>query len=273
MRAREFVMEKVLLSVAPVAATATHADPMKIAEDVLACAEAGAGMVHLHVRDMNGRLTPALDVFNETVERIRARSDIIIEASTGGVSTMSIEERCAPLSLDTVECASLNVGSVNLGKAVYSNPIDEVRWCVQEIMRTGKVPEVEVFEIGMIHAACELYREFGMRDPLLFSIVLGHEGAAPATPEALVAMRSFIPADAVWGITHAHRKSNDIISAAVGLGAKTVRIGFEDSNWIDETRKADTNVPLVRHMAELLHGMGKAPMSPAEARALLRVGQ
>jgi len=118
-------MEKVLISVAPVAATDTHIDPKKIAEDVLECEKAGAGMVHLHVRDLSGKLTPNLDVFKETVERIREKSNIVIEASTGGVSNLTIQERCAPLYYDKVECASLNVGSVNLGKAVYQNPIDD----------------------------------------------------------------------------------------------------------------------------------------------------
>lgn len=191
------VDNKVLLSVAPVAATDTEVDPAAVARDVIACAKAGVGMVHLHVRDGQGRLTPDLTYFKETVELIRKETDIVIEASTGGVSDLTIEERCAPLAYNRVECASLNVGSVNLGKAVYKNPIDEVRWCVDAILKYGKTPEVEVFEIGMIHTTVILAKEFPFRAPLLFSIVLGHEGAAPATPEALTAMRSFIPPHAL----------------------------------------------------------------------------
>jgi Uncharacterized conserved protein len=263
---------KVLLSVAPVAATDTDVDPERVARDVIACAKAGAGMVHLHVRDRRGALTPDLTWFKETVERIRKETDIVIEASTGGVSELSIEERCAPLLYDAVECASLNVGSVNLGETVYRNPISEVRWCVEAILDQGKTPEVEVFEIGMIHTTCELAREYAFREPLLFSIVLGHEGAAPATPEALVAMRSFIPEGMLWGITHAHRESNGIISAAVGLGAKTVRIGFEDSAVIDAGVTAKTNLPIVEHFVKLLRAMGKEPMTPDEARQVFNIG-
>lgn len=264
---------KVLLSVAPVAAVDTDVDPVRVARDVIACAKAGAGMVHLHVRDRQGRLTPDLTHFKETVELIRKETDIVIEASTGGVSDLTIEERCAPLLYDAVECASLNVGSVNLGKAVYRNPIEEVRWCVDAIIRNGKTPEVEVFEIGMIHTTCELAKEFAFRVPLLFSLVLGHEGAAPATPEALIAMRSFIPSGMLWGITHARRESNDIICAAVGLGAKTVRIGFEDSPFIDGGKKAETNLPIVEHFAMLLRAMGKEPMTPDEARKIFAIGE
>jgi 3-keto-5-aminohexanoate cleavage enzyme len=263
--------DKVLLSVAPVAATDTDVDPVAVAHDVVACAKAGAGMVHLHVRDRQGRLTPNLDCLSQTLDLIRNEVDIVIEVSTGGVSGMSIEERCAALVLDQVECASLNVGSVNLGKAVYKNPIDEVRWCVEAILKHGKIPEVEVFEIGMIHTALMLDEEFHFKAPLLFSIVLGHEGAAPATPEVLVAMRSFIPPGMVWGITHAHRVDNDIMCAAVGLGAKTVRIGFEDSTHIDAETKAATNLPMVEHFVKLLHAMGKNPMTPAEARGFFNI--
>lgn len=262
---------KVLLSVAPVAATDTDVDPARVARDVIACAKAGAGMVHLHVRDRWGKLTPDLTQFKETVELIRRESDIVIEASTGGVSSLSIEERCAPLLYDKVECASLNVGSVNLGAAVYQNPIEEVRWCVDAILKHGKTPEVEVFEIGMIHTTRKLYEEFSFRDPLLFSIVLGHEGAAPATPEALVAMRALIPSNMVWGITHAHRRDNSIICAAVGLGAKTVRIGFEDSPYIDGTAKAETNLAIVEHFAKMLRAMDKEPMTPGEARTFFNI--
>lgn len=266
------MQNKVLLSVAPVAASDTDVDPAAVARDVIACAKAGAGMVHLHVRDRHGKLTPDLTFFKETVELILKEVDIVIEASTGGVSSLTIQERCAPLAYDKVECASLNVGSVNLGKAVYQNPIDEVRWCVDAILKHGKTPEVEVFEIGMIHTACQLYyREFPMRCPLLFSIVLGHEGAAPATPEALTAMRSFIPPAMLWGITHAHRTDNSLITAAIGLGAKTVRIGFEDSPWIEPGVKADTNLPMVEHFVRLLRAMGKEPMTPAEARAYFNI--
>ncbi len=88
-------MHKVLISVAPVSAADTHPDPAVIAADVIQSAREGAGQVHLHVRDLHGALTPDLTVFKETVEPIAAASDIVIQASTGGVSRLTIEERCA----------------------------------------------------------------------------------------------------------------------------------------------------------------------------------
>lgn len=264
-------MRKVLISVAPVSALDKTIDPKKIAEDVIECEKAGAGMVHLHVRDAQGNLTPDLTVFKETVERIREKSNIIIQASTGGISKLTIQERCAPLYYDKVEATSLNVGSCNLGNAVYCNPIDEVEYCVSEIIKMNKIPEIEVFELGMIHTVRELRKKFMFKDPILFSIVLGHIGAAPATIEALTAMRSFIPQDALWGITHAHRKNYEIFSAALGMGASTVRVGFEDSNYLDENMQVDKNVFLVKRVAKLIDVIGFAPATHDEARKMLNI--
>jgi 3-keto-5-aminohexanoate cleavage enzyme len=265
------IMDKVLLSVAPVAATDKHISPEKIAQDVLNCYKAGAAMVHLHVRAEDGSLTPDLTLLEKTLRLIRKDSDIIIEVSTGGVSKLTIQERCAPLYSHLVEACSLNVGSTNLGRAVYCNPLDEVEYCVQEIIKTKKYPEVEVFEIGHTYTMQRLMEKYSFVRPVLFSIVLGHEGEAPATPQALAMMINMIPSGALWGITHARRRDFGLIAAAVGMGAKTVRIGFEDSNYLNETTQVATNEPLVAKAAKLLAAMDKAPMTPFEARALFKL--
>ena len=148
-------MNKVLISVAPVASTDTNIVPEKIAAEVIQCWKAGAAMVHLHVRDAQGKLTTDMEVLNETLHLIRQESDMIIEVSTGGVSNLSIQERCVPLYSELVEACSLNVGSTNLGKAVYCNPLDEVEYCIKELLKQKKTPEVEVFEIGHINTMQE----------------------------------------------------------------------------------------------------------------------
>lgn len=263
--------DKILISVAPVSAADKEINPKRIADDVIACAKAGAAMVHLHVRDRNGNLTPDMSVLKETVERIREKSDIVIQASTGGVSDLTIEERCAPLYYDMIEACSLNVGSTNLGDSVYCNPVPDVKYCVNEIIKTGKTPEIEVFEIGHTYMVQELRKEFALKEPVLFSVVLGHKGEAPATPEALTAMVNFIPKDAIWGITHANRRDFGIIAGALGLGASTVRIGFEDSNYLDPMTQVESNVPLVEKTVRLLRAMDKEPMMPQEARKMLNI--
>lgn len=268
--------DKVLISVAPVSASDTLIDPVKIAEDVIRCHEQGAAMVHLHVRDRNGRLTPDVSVLKETVERIRRECDIVIQASTGGVSDLTIQERCMPLYEPWVEATSLNVGSVNLGEAVYINLPKDVRFCVEQLIRNRKIPEVEVFEIGMIKTVADLAMEYDFIKPILFSIVLGHIGAAPATEGTLKALvgslYEFFPkGDVLWGITHANRRDFEIIGKAIELGARTVRIGFEDSCYLNPQTTVAENVVLVTETVKLLKEKGKEPMSPAEARRLLGI--
>ena len=247
---------KVLVNVAPVSAEDKVIIPEKIAEDVYKCYKAGAAMVHLHVRDREGRLTPDMSLLEETLAMIRRDSDIIIEVSTGGV-----------------EACSLNVGSTNLGKAVYCNPIDDVEYCIREILKQKKTPEVETFEIGHTWTMARLMEKYDFADPVLFSVVLGHEGEAPATPQALAAMIQMIPSNAVWGITQAHRKDFSLLAGALGMGARTVRIGFEDSNYLDAQTQVTSNAPLVEKTVKLLRAMDKEPMLPDEARELFRIGR
>ena len=264
-------MDKVLINVAPVAGSCRHIDPEAIAADVLECHKMGAAMVHLHVRAEDGSLTPDTKLLEETLKLIRKDSDIIIEVSTGGISEMSIEQRCAPVPLPLVECCSLNVGSTNLGGAAYINIPKDVEYCVKQLLEHHRIPEVETFEIGHSSYMGELMQKFPFVKPVLFSIVLGHPGEAPATPKALAAMIDFIPQGAIWGITHAHRKDFGIIAAALGMGAKTVRVGFEDSDYLNPDTQVNTNAPLVEATTKLIRSMNKDVMTPDEARAFLNI--
>lgn len=263
---------KVLINVAPVAGSCKEIIPEKIAEDVLACRKAGAAMVHLHVRAKDGSLSPDPSLLKEILKIIHRDSDIIIEVSTGGISNMNIQERCAAVSIPEVECCSLNVGSTNLGDAAYVNIPKDVDYCISELLKYHKIPEVETFEIGHSFYMQQLMQKYALMRPVLFSIVLGHPGEAPATAKALQAMVDFIPQDALWGITHAHRKNFDLIAAALGMGASTVRVGFEDSNMLNADHSVETNAPLVEKTASLIKACDLEIMSPDEARALLHIG-
>ena len=269
---------KVLISVAPVNAAPHFIDPQAIAEDVFRCYQAGAAMVHLHVRDENGALTPDPALLNETLRRIRDLCDIVIEVSTGGVSDLTIEERCVPCHEDLVEAVSLNVGSVNLGTAVYRNPIRDVEYCVQSLMKGGKVPEIEVFELGMIHTVRQLQEQFGLKDPLLFALVFGHEGEMPATKAALDHMLSFLnvtfadrAVKPLWGYTQSARKDWNMMRYALELGADSIRVGFEDSDYLDAETRVSANAPIVQRAAELVHTTGGRPMTATEARQVLGI--
>lgn len=92
---------------------------------------------------------------------------------------------------------------------------------------------------------------------MLFNIVLGHRGSTPATVDALIALRSMIPRDALWGITHFGRRNFDIIAAAVAMGASEVRIGYEDSYYLSAEEKAQHNYQQVAKLATLIRSMDK----------------
>ena len=113
-------MRKVIISVAPVAA-GTPVDKILLAEDVKKCVEAGASMCHLHCRKPDGSLTPDIAYMSECFDEILKRTDVVVQASTGGVSDMNIQERCNPLDYPRTETASLNGGTTNLGENVYIN--------------------------------------------------------------------------------------------------------------------------------------------------------
>ncbi len=268
---------KVMLSVAPVSAACGHIDPGAIAEDVAACYRNGASMVHLHVRDAAGHLTPDMGLLKETVDLIRASCDIVVEISTGGVSELTIEERCQPCYPDYVEANSLNVGSVNLGEAVYRNPIRDVRYCVEQMLGHNKRPEIEVFELGMIHTVKELDEQFHFIRPVLFALVFGHGGEMPATVPALKHMVEFLyetfpkQGEVLWGYTQAHRQDWEMMGKALDMGAVSLRIGFEDSDCLAPGVRAASNAELVARAAELVREKGMVPMTAREVREMMRI--
>jgi len=268
-------MHKVILSVAPVSPSQTLIDPQAIAEDVLECSRLGAAMVHLHARDLHGKLTPDLTVLQQTVELIRKKSDIIIEVSTGGVSNLTIEERCQPCFAPYVEANSLNVGSVNLGEAVYLNPIRDVRYCVEKIQENHKHPDTEVFEMGMLSTLKDLDEQFHLPRPLMITLVHGFQGAVPATEAALkhmiAAAEETFPGDEyLWGFTQANRQDWAMMETAIRLGTSLIRVGFEDSRCLAPGQDAQNNAELIARVAELVRRNGGKTMTAAEARAALR---
>lgn len=262
-------MKKVIVSVAPIAADAAYIDPKETAEEILRCADEGASMVHLHVRDRGGRLTADRSLFSDILTGVREKSDIVIEASTGGVSELTIEERCAPLEDSRVELASLNVGSVNLGDAVYRNSFPDICYCAKKIAEKKIMPDIEVFEIGMIYNIAMVSDQLQLPPARLYNIVLGQIGAMPATFKALSAFLPFIPHGALWAFTHYRREDFLLARAALALGTALVRVGFEDSKWLEKGVEAQSNAAQVKRAVEIIRETGMDAATPKEARQIL----
>ncbi len=270
---------KVIIAVAPVKHPGSEMPagcrnpelPEIIAREVVDCARAGASMVHLHVRDERGVQTAEMDVFARTLDLIAAESDIVIQGSTGGLSSLSLEERCVSLNDPRVEVASLNMGSCNFADDVYINTLPDIRYWAKRMQETETVPELEVFDLSMIATCGRIADEGLISRPMHFNICLGFESAIQATPENLYAMQAAVPAGSTWGVTHDGMKDLRILGAALGLGAAAVRVGFEDSFYYTPEKTATTNVELVTSVRALVEAMGLEPMTADEARKALDI--
>ena len=263
-------MRKVILSLAPVR-SGDAVDAKALAEDVKKSVDAGAAMCHLHCRRPDGSLTADISYLKECFETILEKTDVVVQASTGGISDLTIEERCRPLNYEKVESASLNGGSTNLGEAIYCNSFDDIRYCASEVYKRGILPETEVFDIGMLHNMKLVEKEQPFANPKLFNLVFGHKGGMQATPEMLSAFRSFVPDDALWGVTHFGRDNWTFLAGAIAMGATVVRIGFEDSAYLEEGKMAEYNYQLVEKAAALIRAMGLDVATPQEAREILHL--
>ena len=252
---------KIIISLAPVKA-GTPVDKIALAEDVKKCVDAGAGMCHLHCRLPDGSLTP--DKTRKILQELRK-----VQASTGGISNMTIQERCHPLEYARVESSSLNGGSTNLNGGLYINTDADMDYCAQKSYELGIIPEVEVFDIGMIYNIERSARRTPYRRPIFYNLVFGHQGGMQPDMACLTAFRSAVPADARWGVTHYGRDNWDFLAGAMALGASIVRIGFEDSAYLAPGEYAQYNWQVVERLVQLIHAMGLETATPREARKIL----
>jgi 3-keto-5-aminohexanoate cleavage enzyme len=267
---------KIIVAVAPVGRSVEPLSlnpltPEEVAKQVVGCAKAGASMVHLHVRDREGKQTEKLHEFSKTLDLIRENSDIVIQGSTGGLSTLTLEERCVALNDPRVEVASLNMGSVNFGEDVYINRLPDIRYWAKRMEETKVVPELEVFEVGMMPVVRKLIAEGVLKPPCHFNFCLGFHWALPADPRSLFFMTSLLKENEEWGMIHDGMNDLSLLATAIGMGARAVRVGFEDSVFYAPGKAAKTNPELVEKAVSLVRQMGFEPASPKEAREMLGI--
>ena len=268
--------QKIIVSIAPVgkdisAPSRNPLAPDEVAQEVIRCARAGASMVHLHVRDREGYPTEDLAAFSRTLDLIRQESAIILQGSTGGLTTLSLEERCVCLDDPRVEVASLNMGSVNFGETVYVNTLPDIRFWASRMRETDVIPELEIFEAGMIQVAQKLVEEDSLSPPFGYNFCLGVHWAIPADPRSLEFLKSLLPEGARWGVLHDKMNDLSLLATALSTGASVARVGFEDSVYYAPGQPATTNVELVEKLVALIRSIGFEPATPDEARRALKV--
>ena len=275
-------MRKIIVTVAPVchvgkeipAECKNPLTPEEITEDVVNCYKAGACQVHLHTRDLNGNPTFELDVFQKTINMIREKTDMIIQGSTGGLSSLSLEQRCVSLNVPEVEIASLNMGSVNFGETVYVNTNPDLRYWAKRQREANVVPEMELFDLSHVECCSRLADEGVIKRPLHYNYCVGPGASSnlSATGKNVAHLDMLADPGTSWGINRDSMKDFSILACAIGMGANAVRVGFEDSFYYAPGKRAHTNAELVERLVELIRLMGCEPATPSEAREMLEIG-
>ncbi len=269
-------MEKLIITVAP-----TGSMPRKektphvpvtsdeIAECALRCEDAGASILHIHVRDDNQDPSDDPERFQDVVDKLSGRTKLILQISTGGRAGVGLDSRIKRLATRT-EMASLTTGSVNFPNSAYINEPALVEELAREMLRLGIKPEMECFDVSMINNAL-LLRDTGLApDPLHFNFVMGLRGAIPATVENLVHMRSCIPAGTTWTVSGVGASQLAMCAHAIIMGGH-VRVGLEDNIYYRKGELA-SNEQLIERMVRLANEMGREVATPDEARAILSLG-
>jgi 3-keto-5-aminohexanoate cleavage enzyme len=264
----------VILTAAIVGAELTRAEtphlpltPAEVADEAARCREAGAAVIHLHVRTDEGQNTQSSERFAQVIEAIRRKCDCIIQPSTGGALGMSIEERAGPLACHP-EMATLNCGTINFGDDVFVNSRPDIRKLAAAIRAAGALPELECYEVGHVEEALSLAAEGVVAAPLHFQFVLGVKGAIPAREDVVTFLRSMVPAGSTWGVAAVGRWQRPMTELAMRLGGHA-RIGLEDNIYASKGVLSEGSAPLVARAAAYARSIGREPAEPGRARSLL----
>lgn len=241
--------------------------PEEQANAAYECHKAGASIIHLHVRDEQGKPSQSVERFREVTKRIHDRCDVIVQFSTGGAVGESIENRLAPLQLKP-EMASLNAGSINFGNEVFVNLPQDIDRLAAEMKLLGIKPEIEVYDIGMLEYGVSLAKKGGVELPAHFQFVMGMKYGISGSEENLEFMRKKLPAGCTWAVAGIGRFQYELAAPAIRMGGH-VRCGFEDNIYFTKGVLAESNAQLVARIAEVAKSSGRAVASTAEARALL----
>ena len=269
-------MEKLIITAAICGAEVTKANnpavPYTVEEMVREAKlayEAGAAIIHVHVRWDDGTPTQDRERFRVVMDAIRAElPDVIMIPSPGGATGMTPEERLQPTEL-MPEMATLDCGTCNFGDDVFENTMPTMRAFGKRMIENGIKPEYECFELGHLDTVLTMARKGEVPGaPMQFNFVLGVPGCAPATVDNLAFMVSKIPAGSTWTVTGVGRSAWTMAAAGIIMGGN-VRVGFEDNVYLGKGHKSASNGELVEKVVRLAKELGREIATPDEARAIL----
>jgi len=241
---------------------------LNVSEEVIRSYEAGASIVHLHVRDKEGLQTTDTDLFSEQVQTIRTASNMIIEGSTGGTPEHTLAQRCISVTVSGIELGSLNLGSVNMAGGVYQNPMSDIRYYATELKSRRIKPSMCVFDLSMLHNAERLAKSGLLEGTQVYNLIFDVPDALPYSPEVLKFFSAQLPKDAVWFLTRHHARGWPAFQDALEHDGH-VRVGYEDGPFLATGERARSNAELVEEIVKAAHQVGRKVVGPKRAREIL----
>lgn len=267
-------MDKLIITCAITGAETTKAQnphlpttPQEQAEAAYECWKNGASIIHLHVRDKNGKPSQSVELFSEVKSLIEAKCDVIVQFSTGGAVGTPIDLRKAPLALKP-EMASLNAGSINFGNEVFENlPID-IDALAAEMLRLNIKPEIEVYDLGMLEYGVSLVTKGKVKAPAHFQFVLGTQHGLSGNPENIFIMRQKLPLGCTFAVAGIGRHQLQLAAPTIACGGH-VRVGFEDNIYYSKGVLAQSNAQLVKRIKDLAEMLERPVANTQETRNIL----
>jgi 3-keto-5-aminohexanoate cleavage enzyme len=246
--------------------------PEEIVQSAYECWQAGAAIVHIHVRDPDtGLATQDVEIFKQVMKPLREKTDLILCLTTSGIPGRNLptEERLAPVDLKP-ELASFDAGSINLGGTVFINSPEFLDRAAEKMRQKGVKPEIEIFDLGMIITSQRMRDQGKFDEPLHFQFVLGTPWGAPATPKSFLHLYEHIPDNSTWSIIGIGKGHLPMSMMALAMGGH-IRVGLEDNIYYSRGVLAETNAQFVDRIVRISREYGREIATPAEARDILSI--
>jgi 3-keto-5-aminohexanoate cleavage enzyme len=241
--------------------------PEEIAESAREAVDAGASIIHLHVRDEEGKPTQRVDIFSDVTKRIRERCECIIQFSTGGAVGTPLDQRCAPLKLKP-DMATLSMGTMNFGPDVFENTEATIRAISQAIQENGVMPELEIFDYGMMDTVDRFLKKGFIPEKFHVDFVLGVPGGMSGEIKNLMLLKDRLPPGQTWTIAGVGRFQLPLSVHAIAMGGH-VRVGIEDNVYYRRGEFAKTNAQLVERVVRIARELDRPVATVKEARDML----
>ena len=273
--------------------------PKEIEDAAVGAAEAGAAIVHLHARNPeNGLPDQTPEAFMKFLPQIKARSNVVINLTSGGSPTMSVEDRLQPVLRLKPEVASLNMGSMNFGlypmlkrykefkydweapylagseDRIFKNTFGDIRYILESCSENETRFEIECYDVSHLYVAAHFVDRGLLKGPLLIQSVFGLLGGIGPHPEDVMMMKR--TADRLfgdqyfWSVLGAGRNQMPIAAMSAAMNSN-VRVGLEDSLWDGPGTLSKTNADQVKRIVSILHALNLEPATPDEARVMLKL--